>query len=63
MWGRRSDGKPISYLMSLLVVRAYETARSDDPHRYIIMYMPHFAHALTIEQKKLKLVFTVLLMH
>jgi hypothetical protein len=42
-WGRSKTGKPNSYLMSLLVVRAYENAQhqgSVDPHRYaqVVVY-------------------------
>jgi hypothetical protein len=31
-WGSSRDGKPKSYLMSLLVVRAFENAPKSDPH-------------------------------
>ena len=33
-WGRSVEGKPKSYLLSLLVVRAYEKAFAHDARRY-----------------------------
>ena len=46
-WGRSKTGKPKSYLMSLLVVRAYENAQrqgSVDPHRYaqVVVYCVYY---------------------
>ena len=34
VWGARKEGKPKSYLLSLLVVRAYETSDKRNPQRY-----------------------------
>lgn len=38
-WGKSKYGKPKSYLLSLLIVRAYKNSHGGDAHRYMYIIL------------------------